>query len=159
MTNTQKLQAPYLAPDFSLIDHDGKRVELGDFRGSWLVLYFYPKDNTPGCTVEACSFRDSMADIRDLDTKVVGISRDNPESHRKFKAKHNLPFQLLSDPRAETASAYGAWGKKMFGREGARRKTFLIDPNGVIQKVYDRVSPMEYGPKVVAELKHFQGRD
>jgi peroxiredoxin Q/BCP len=158
MTNKQQLQTPYLAPDFSLIDHDGKRVELSDFRGSWLILYFYPKDDTPGCTAEACSLRDNMADIKDLDAKIVGVSRDNPESHRKFKEKYNLPFQLLSDPRAETASAYEAWGKKMFGREGMHRKTFIIDPQGVVQKVYGRVSPIEHGTQVAAELRHFQGR-
>lgn len=156
MTNEQQPQAPYAAPDFSLINSQDERVQLADFRGKWLVLYFYPKDDTPGCTMQACSLRDNLGDISELDAVVVGVSRDNAESHRKFKAKYDLPFELLSDPRAETAMAYGAWGKKMFGREGAQRKTFLIDPDGVVQKAYNRVTPLEHGGQVIADLKRLR---
>ena len=111
-------QAPYSAPDFSLKDSDGKLHSLKDYAGKWLVLYFYPKDDTPGCTVEACSLRDARDDIAELGAEVVGISMDDATSHEAFKAKHSLNFTLLSDPDRTTIDAYDAWGKKMFGKEG-----------------------------------------
>lgn len=154
MTNGSQGKPPYAAPDFSLIGSDGERHELGDYRGRWLVLYFYPKDDTPGCTAEACSLRDNVGDIAKLGAEIVGVSRDDPESHRRFKDKYNLPFELLSDPRAEATQAYGAWGTKMFGREGVLRKTFLIDPRGVVQKIYGRVTPFDHGDRIIDDLKN-----
>ncbi len=144
------------AADFSLPDQDGKTRRLADFAGKWLVLYFYPKDDTPGCTVEACSLRDANDELIDLGAEVVGISKDDTDSHRKFKAKHKLNFTLLSDPEGKTIEAYGAWGKKMFGREGILRKTFIIDPEGEIVKTYGRVTPLGHGDQVIADLKQLQ---
>lgn len=140
------------APDFNLADQDGKVCTLKDFAGKWLVLYFYPKDDTPGCTIEACSLRDANDDIIDAGAQVVGISKDDGDSHRKFKAKHKLNFTLLSDPDGKTIEAYGAWGKKMFGQEGILRKTFIITPEGKIAKVYGRVTPEGHGKQVVNDL-------
>lgn len=144
------------AADFSLKDQDGKVKTLKDFAGSWLVLYFYPKDDTPGCTTEACSLRDANDELISLGAQVVGISKDEPESHLKFKAKHKLNFTLLSDPTGKAIQAYGAWGKKMFGREGILRKTFIINPSGEIVKTYGRVTPLGHGEQVIAELKKLQ---
>lgn len=141
------------APDFSLKDQDGTTRSLADFKDRWLVLYFYPKDDTPGCTVEACSLRDANDELIALGANVVGISKDDEESHRKFKAKHKLNFTLLSDPSGKTIEAYGAWGPKMFGKLGIQRKTFIINPEGEIVKTYGRVTPLGHGEQVVAELK------
>ena len=146
---------PYIAPGFSLIGDDGERYELSKFRGQWLVLYFYPKDDTPGCTVEACSLRDAHDGLVQNGVNVVGVSMDTPDEHRAFKAKYHLSFTLLSDPMGETIRAYGAWGKKMFGREGILRKTFIIDPGGMVRKVYGRVTPLGHGDQVAAELTNF----
>ena len=146
-------QPPYSAPDFEL---DG--IKLSDFRGKWVVLYFYPKDDTPGCTIEACSLRDVRDELTALDAEVIGISRDDASSHDKFKEKYNLNFHLLSDPDKKVMELYGAWGSKMFGREGVLRKTFLIDPDGVVQKVYGRVTPLGHGNQVVEELKKLQAK-
>lgn len=149
-------QVPYTAPQFTLIDEDGKPHSLADFRGQWLVLYFYPKDDTPGCTTEACSLRDARDDLTALGAQVVGVSKDEASAHEKFKTKYNLNFTLLSDPEGKVIEAYGAWGKKMFGREGILRKTFIIDPEGQVVKVYGRVTPLGHGDQVVAELKKLQ---
>ena len=146
-------QAPYRAPDFTLDDSDGKKYSLGDYAGKWVVLYFYPKDDTPGCTVEACSLRDARDDIAALGAEVVGVSMDDASSHEKFKAKHSLNFTLLSDPDRKVIDAYGAWGKKMFGKEGILRRTFIIDPTGTVVKVYGRVTPLGHGEQVVNELQ------
>ena len=146
------------APDFNLKDQDGVSKTLKDFAGNWLVLYFYPKDDTPGCTVEACSLRDANDDLISLGANVVGISKDDQDSHRKFKAKHKLNFTLLSDPEALTINAYGAWGKKMFGMEGILRKTFIIDPQGKIRKIYGRATPLGHGEKVLTDLKALQDK-
>jgi peroxiredoxin Q/BCP len=147
---------PYPAPDFSLVDSSGKTRQLADYAGKWLVLYFYPKDDTPGCTIEACSLRDSRDDIVALGAEVVGVSQDDANSHDTFKAKHTLNFTLLTDPERAAMNAYGAWGKKMFGVEGVLRKTFIIDPSGTVVKVYGRVTPLGHGEQVVAELKRLQ---
>ena len=144
-------QPPYSAPNFELDD-----IKLSDFRGKWVVLYFYPQDDTPGCTIEACSLRDARDELTALDAEVIGISRDNVASHDRFKEKYNLNFHLLSDPDKKVMELYGAWGSKMFGREGVLRKTFLIDPDGVVQKVYGRVTPLWHGNQVVEELKKLQ---
>jgi peroxiredoxin Q/BCP len=149
---------PYDAPNFSLTGVDGKTHTLADYRGKWLVLYFYPKDDTPGCTTEACSMRDARDDLTSLGAEVVGVSKDEPSAHEKFKTKYNLDFMLLSDPDGKTINEYGAWGKKMFGKEGILRKTFLIDPDGKVQKVYGRVTPLGHGNQVVDELKKLQTR-
>lgn len=150
------IPTPYTAPDFSLKSADGKTHALADYRGKWLVLYFYPKDDTPGCTTEACSLRDARDDLADLGAAVVGISKDGESSHEKFAHKYNLNFTLLSDPEGKTIEAYGAWGPKMFGKEGILRKTFIIDPNGQVVKVYGRVTPLGHGEQVIAELKQLQ---
>ena len=149
-------QPPYQAPNFSLRDSDNKTWTLADFSGSWLVLYFYPKNDTPGCTTEACSLRDARDELTVLGAKVVGVSLDDASSHEKFKAKHNLGFTLLSDPEHAIIEAYGAWGKKMFGREGILRKTFIINPEGQIVKIYGRVTPLGHGTQVVEELKRLK---
>jgi peroxiredoxin Q/BCP len=149
-------QPPYKAPDFSLNDSQSNQVSLSDFAGKWLVLYFYPKDDTPGCTTEACSLRDARDDITALGAEVVGISMDETSAHEKFKTKYNLNFKLLSDPSKQAITAYDAWGKKMFGREGILRKTFIIDPSGTVVKVYGRVTPLGHGQQVIADLKKLQ---
>jgi len=149
-------QLPYAAPDFTLKDHAGKACSLGDFRGRWVVLYFYPKDDTPGCTTEACSLRDAAIDLDELNAEIVGISADDQTSHEKFVKKYHLNFTVLSDPTKRTIEAYGAWGKKMFGQEGILRKTFIIDPDGQVVKVYGRVTPLGHGEQLVDELKRLQ---
>ena len=149
-------QVPYDAPDFTLPDEKGETHSLKDFAGSWLVLYFYPKDDTPGCTTQACSLRDARDDLTALGAQVVGVSKDEASAHDKFKAKYDLNFTLLSDPEGKTIEAYGAWGKKMFGKEGILRKTFIINPDGVVVKVYGRATPAGHGEAVVAELKKLQ---
>lgn len=147
---------PYLAPDFTLLGTDGDPHSLADYRGKWVVVYFYPKDDTPGCTIEACAMRDARDELTALGAVVVGISRDDAASHEKFKTKHNLNFTLLSDGDGSVIDAYGAWGKKMFGKEGILRKTFIIDPEGKVVKVYGRVTPLGHGDQVVAELRRLQ---
>lgn len=144
------------AVDFALKDQDGNTRTLQDFKGSWLVLYFYPKDDTPGCTTQACSLRDANDDLISLGAQVVGISKDDTQSHLKFKAKHKLNFTLLSDPEGVTIEAYGAWGPKMFGRLGILRKTFIISPEGEIVKTYGRATPLGHGEKVTNDLKDLQ---
>lgn len=144
------------APDFALNSGDGKRVTLGDFKGKWLVLYFYPKDNTPGCTTQACTFRDELNGIKALGAAVVGVSADDADSHKRFAAGYDLNFPLLSDENNDVAEAYGVWKKKkMFGREyfGIERSTFLISPDGKIAHLWRKVSPKENVDEVVAKLK------
>lgn len=128
-------------------------LTLADFAGKWLVLYFYPKDDTPGCTTEACSLRDARDEITELGADILGVSRDEAASHDKFKAKYNLNFNLASDPDHKVMDAYGAWGKKQFGQEGVQRKTFIISPNGQVVKVYGRVTPEGHGKQIVEELQ------
>ena len=150
-------EVPYPAPEFSLPDSvSGELRSLSDYEGKWLVLYFYPKDDTPGCTTEACSLRDARDILTDLGAEVVGVSKDEPDLHEKFKTKYNLNFELLSDTEGKVINEYGAWGKKMFGKEGILRKTFLIDPSGMVRKVYGRVTPLGHGKQVVEELKALQ---
>lgn len=144
---------PYPAPDFSLTDETGVTHSLSDFKGKWVILYFYPKDDTPGCTTEACSLRDARDTLAQMGAEIIGISRDEPNSHEKFKAKYSLNFLLLTDAEAKVINAYGAWGKKMFGKEGILRKTFIINPDGQVVKVYGRVTPMGHGDQVIADLK------
>lgn len=147
---------PYPAPDFLLRDSNGATHALADYKGKWLVLYFYPKDDTPGCTVEACAMRDARDELTELGAAVVGVSSDDAASHDKFKAKYNLNFTLLSDPDHTAMDAYGAWGPKMFGKVGIQRKTFIIDPSGQVVKVYGRVTPVGHGSQIIDELKRLQ---
>ena len=149
-------KTPYSAPDFSLHDSDNTVHTLKEYRGKWVILYFYPKDDTPGCTVEACSLRDARDTLAEMGSEIIGISKDEPNSHEKFKEKYSLNFTLLTDAKAETIDAYGAWGKKMFGKEGILRKTFIINPGGQVVKVYGRVTPMGHGEAVVNDLKALQ---
>ena len=151
-------QPPYAAPNFSLVDSSGKLHTLADYKNKWVVLYFYPKDDTPGCTVEACSLRDARDNLAELGAEVIGVSADDASSHEKFKAKHTLGFTLLSDPDMNAINAYGAWGKKMFGKEGILRRTFIINPKGSVVKVYGRVTPLGHGEQVVEELKRLQAK-
>jgi peroxiredoxin Q/BCP len=147
---------PYSAPEFSLPNHEGTTVSLAQFKGKWVVLYFYPADDTPGCTTEACSLRDARDDIAEQGAEIIGISKDDPSSHEKFKAKYSLNFTLLSDKDGKVIESYGAWGPKMFGKVGILRKTFLIDPNGVVKKVYGRVTPEGHGEQIIGELKRLR---
>jgi thioredoxin-dependent peroxiredoxin len=145
------------APDFHLTGTGGKTVALKDFTGKKnLVLYFYPKDDTPGCTMEACGFRDAFGSFEELDTIILGVSRDGTESHQKFSSRYKLPFLLLSDPGAEVAKAYGVYGKKRFmGREffGIHRTTFVIDRRGTIRQIYPRVKVRDHAREVLRFVK------
>lgn len=150
-------QPPYKAPEFTLPDETGTLHMLAEYAGKWVVVYFYPKDDTPGCTVEACSLRDARDELVELGAEVIGISKDDASSHDKFKSKYSLNFTLLTDKDGVAMEAYGAWGKKQFGKEGILRKTFIIDPQGIVQKVYGRVTPLGHGEKVIEDLKALQG--
>ncbi len=136
------LAAGTTAPAFTATADDGSTVSLSDFAGKTVVLYFYPKDDTPGCTTEACDFRDNLAQLTSLGAVVIGVSPDSPKSHTKFKAKYELPFTLLADEDNALAEAFGAWQEKsMYGKTymGISRSTFVIDPNGVIRQSWDKV--------------------
>ncbi len=144
------------APDFKVNDQNGNPVSLSDYKGKKVILYFYPKDNTPGCTTEACNFRDLHADLSSLNAVVVGVSSDNGKSHQNFIAKFNLPFTLLSDSDHKLAAAYGAWDeKKLYGKifKGIIRSTVIIDENGVIEKVFPKVKASEHGKEVLDYLR------
>lgn len=144
------------APDFKLLDQDGVTHSLTDYRGQWLVLYFYPKDDTPGCTTEACAFRDSLAGFKERNVAVLGVSADSVKSHKKFAKKYNLNFPLLSDESKAIIEAYGVWGpKKLFGKEfdGIIRSTFLINPEGEIAKEYPKVTPQEHAEEILKDLE------
>ncbi len=149
------LQQGDIAPEFTLPDQTGKTHALKDERGKWVLLYFYPKDDTPGCTVEACQLRDNFPTFKKLDVTVFGVSIDPVKKHAKFADKYNLPFTLLADEEKVVVNAYGVWGKKKFmGREymGIKRWSFLIDPKGKIAKVYDDVKPKVHAEEVLADL-------
>jgi len=140
------------APDFESRDAEGNPVKLSDLRGRKVVLYFYPKDDTPGCTKEACSFRDSFAEFRSRGIEVLGVSTDDEKSHRKFAEKFSLPFKLLADTDHRVADLYGVYGEKQFmGRKymGVARKTFLIDEEGRLRKVFDQVKVDEHADEVL----------
>ncbi|MDJ0904791.1 MAG: peroxiredoxin [Woeseiaceae bacterium] len=140
-----------IAPEFELSDQDGQLHSLEDYRDQWVVLYFYPKDETPGCTTEACEFRDDIFEFRDRDAQILGVSLDDVESHQKFAENHGLPFPLLADIDGKAADAYGV-KTKMFGMTVARRQTFLIAPDGTIAKHYKKVKPAEHSAEVLADL-------
>jgi peroxiredoxin Q/BCP len=143
------------APDFTLPDETDTLRRLSDYRGRQVVLYFYPKDDTPGCTTEACNFRDDYTAFTDEDVIILGVSPDSPLSHRKFKQKNQLPFPLLSDQDHKVCDSYGVWGlKKFMGREyeGVLRTTFIIDAQGRIARVFESVRPAEHSAEVLAAL-------
>lgn len=141
------------APDFQARDQEGREVRLSDFRGQRVVLYFYPKDDTPGCTREACSFRDSHSTFEDQNIKVLGVSLDDESSHQAFISKFNLPFTLLADTDHAVSDAYGVYGEQRWGDKkymGVARKTFLIDEQGSIKKVFDKVNVEAHSDEVLA---------
>ncbi len=146
------------APDFSLPDQEGKTHALSGYLGKWVLLYFYPKDDTPGCTKEACMLRDALPHFTGLSAAVLGVSVDSVESHKKFAEKYGLPFTLLADPEKHVVNLYSVWGEKqMMGKTylGTKRTSFLIGPDGVIKKVYEGVKPDIHAEEVLADLKSF----
>ncbi len=150
-----KLKAGDVAPDFSAATNGGGEVSLADYKGRNVVLYFYPRDDTPGCTKEACAFRDHFADFKKCGAVVLGVSTDPAKSHDKFVEKFKLPFTLLTDEDKKIVSAYGVWGEKSFmGRkyQGTHRVTFLIGPDGRIKKIWPKVKPEEHAEEVLAAL-------
>lgn len=147
------------APDFELPDQDGKIHALKDYLGKWVVLYFYPKDDTPGCTTEACNFRDDYSQYEKEDIVILGVSKDSTKSHAKFIEKYQLPFPLLADEEHKTIEAYQSWGlKKMMGREymGTLRNSYLIDPEGMIAKAYPNVKPADHSAEILADLQELK---
>ena len=149
---TGELSIGQLAPDFELQDQDSRLHSLEDYRDRWVVLYFYPKDGTPGCTTEACEFRDSIFAYRDLNAQVLGISLDVVESHKAFAEEHGLPFPLLADLDGNVAEAYGV-KTRMLGFTLAKRQTFIIDPDGRIAKHYAKVKPASHSAEVLSDLE------
>ena len=144
------------APDFTLLDQDGKSHSLSDYEGKRILLYFYPKDNTTGCIKEACMLRDDFLGFKKLKVLVVGVSVDSVASHKKFANEYKLPFTLLADEDKKVVKLYGVWGKKKFmGREymGTLRASFLINPKGVIEKIYEKVAPADHSREVLEDLK------
>jgi len=144
------------APDFELQNQDGQTVTLADFSGKPLILYFYPKDDTPGCTTEACNFRDDYSVYQGLNVAIAGVSPDDVASHGKFAGKYDLQFPLLADEGHKVCEAYGVWGKKKnFGKEyfGVNRTTFLIDGEGVVRKVFKGVKPASHSQEVIEAVK------
>lgn len=140
------------APEFELSDQNGQLHSLEDYRDQWVVLYFYPKDETPGCTTEACEFRDNIFAYRELNAQILGVSLDDAESHKAFAENHGLPFPLLADVDGEASTAYGV-KTRMFGMTVAKRQTFIIGPDGKIAKHYEKVNPAEHAKEVLADLK------
>jgi peroxiredoxin Q/BCP len=145
------------APAFTLPDQNGKPVSLASHRGKWVVLYFYPKDGTPGCTTEACEFRDNIFAFRDAGAVILGISVDNVESHKEFASEHRLPFTLLADSEKQVARTYGVLHRMLGVMELARRETFIVDPQGRIARHYREVDPGSHSKQVLADLKTLQG--
>lgn len=144
------------APNFDLPDQNGRSHKLSDYKNKWVVLYFYPKDDTPGCTKEACNFRDSISKFQDLDVQILGISKDPVASHKKFSDKFKLNFPILSDENKDVIEAYKSWGiKKFMGREfeGVIRNTYLIGPDGKIRKAYEKVNPLTHSSDILSDLE------
>jgi len=150
-----KLQAGEKAPNFTAKDQNGNTVSLSDFKGKTVILYFYPKDDTPGCTAEACDFRDNYQSLIGKGFEVIGVSTDDEKSHKKFESKFNLPFPLIADTEKEIVEAYGVWVEKnMYGKKymGTARTTFIINPDGIIQKVIDKVDTKASSQQVLDVL-------
>lgn len=144
------------APDFTLSDQEGVVHSLSQYRGSWVLLYFYPRDMTPGCTKEACAIRDAWEDFGKQNTIILGVSTDTIASHQKFAQKHELPFTLLADEEKKVVRQYDVWGQKTFMGKinlGTRRTSFLIDPQGIIVKIYEKVKPDMHALEVLKDLK------
>ncbi len=142
-------------PDFTLPDQNGNVQTLAQYKGKWIVLYFYPKDDTPGCTKEACSFRDGIHEFEKRNVVILGVSKDSVASHKKFADKFKLNFSLLSDESLATIKAYGAWGEKTFmGKtyQGVKRNTYLINPDGIIAKTYENVNPLVHSSQILTFL-------
>lgn len=153
------LEVDQIAPDFSLKDQAGTQRSLSDARGSWLVLYFYPKDDTPGCTTEACSFRDTLPRFENLDALVWGVSADDEAAHEAFTQKYDLNFPLLVDPDRSMLEAYGTWGERQFAGNrymGVSRTTYLIDPEGRVARVWVQVDPEVHAQEVAEVLEELQ---
>ncbi len=143
------------APEFTLLDQDGVAHTLSSYKGKWVLLYFYPKDDTPGCTIEACTIRDQFKDFQKIDAVVLGVSTDTVASHKKFALAYELPFTLLADEHKEVVGMYGVFGeKKMMGKTymGTHRTSFLIDPSGNVAKVYEQVKPERHANEVLTDL-------
>ena len=139
-------------PEFELSDQSGQLHSLEDYRDQWVVLYFYPKDGTPGCTTEACEFRDNIFEFRKIDAQILGVSLDDVESHQKFAEHHDLPFPLLADMEGKVSEAYGV-KTRMFGMKMAKRQTFLISPDGTLAKHYEKVNVNKHSAQVLTDLK------
>ncbi len=151
-----KLKTGDKAPDLKGIDENGTEVSLSDFKGKKIILYFYPKDNTPGCTNEACDLRDNYNMWIEKGYEIIGVSPDNTKSHINFKEKHKLPFTLISDPDKEIIKQFGVWGlKKLYGREyeGLLRTTFIIDENGIISNIFEKVKTKDHTNQILETLK------
>ncbi len=150
------------APEFTALDQDGRSVSLSQYRGSWVVLYFYPKDHTSGCTQEACQFRDAIEELGAANAVVIGVSPDSVASHRRFADKHALPFRLVADTDHRIASDYGVWTeKKLYGRtyHGIERTTYIIAPDGRIAAVFRKVRPAGHAREVLEQLHHLQSAE
>ncbi len=147
------------APSISLPDQNNKIHKLSDYKGQWVLIYFYPKDDTPGCTTEACTLRDNFPKFKKIKAVILGISTDSVASHKKFTDKYKLPFILLADEDKKIVNKYGVWAEKsMYGRKyfGTIRSSFLVDPNGKIVRIYEKVKPAEHGIQVINDLKELQ---
>ena len=150
------LQENTLAPDFALLDETGMERKLSDYKGRDVILYFYPKDDTPGCTTEACSFRDNYSAFEKASVVILGVSPDSVASHAKFKTKYHLPFTLLADEGHKVCDIYGTWGeKKLYGKTyfGVLRTTYLIAKDGKVKKVFENVKPAEHSAEILAFIK------
>lgn len=159
--NMMKVKENQKAPAFSLLDQEGKVHRLADHKGEWVLVYFYPKDDTPGCTKEACMIRDNFPAFKKLKVKVFGVSVDSVSKHAKFAEKYKLPFTLLADEKKEVVEKYGVWAKKKFmGREymGTIRTSFLIDPDGRIAKIYENVKPETHAEDVLRDIKNMENK-
>lgn len=142
------------APEFKGVNQDNKEIKLSDYKGSKLILYFYPKDNTSGCTAEACNLNDNYSELTEQGYRVVGVSPDSAASHLKFIAKHSLAFDLIADTEKEILNDYGVWAEKsMYGRKymGVLRTTFIIDENGIIEKIFDKVKTKEHAKQILSK--------
>ncbi len=151
-----KLEEGQEAPEFLSVDQDGNQIDMESFKGKKLILFFYPKDNTSGCTAEACNLRDNYEDLKKKGFEIIGVSPDSEKSHRNFISKHNLPFKLISDSDKKVLKDYGAWGeKKMYGRifEGVLRTTFIISEDGKIEKIIPKVNTKDHTVQILSELK------
>lgn len=154
-SNAEQVASGDAAPDFELGDQDGQLHSIEDYRGKWVALYFYPKDDTPGCTTEACEFRDNIFAFKNLNCQILGVSLDDAESHKEFSEKHGLPFPLLADTEGTTADAYGVKTKRV-GIAYAKRQTFLIDTEGNIARHYADVDPETHSAELLADLEMLQ---